>query len=71
MDRDDRDIMFSVLPVANRYIAAINRETGMVKAIIAVALQRPINKRTIRTTKISANNKVSERFPIAPLTKSD
>ena len=54
IDSAESDTMFSVLPVAYRYINEAISEIGIVIVMITVARQRPRNANTTMTTKSSA-----------------
>ena len=59
MDNAESEMMFSVLPVANRYMNEAMSETGIVMTIIMVARQRPRNMNTTIMTNSRAYSTVS------------
>ncbi len=59
MESDDREMIFRVEPVSCKYMNEQMSDTGMVKQMMKVALQRPKKIITTNTTKMKANITVS------------
>ena len=61
MESELNDIMFNVLPVANRYMRDANNDIGIVRIMINVALQRPKKINTTNITNMNVMKMVSFR----------
>ena len=61
MERADIDMIFNVLPVANRYTRDASNEIGMVRTMISVALHLPRKTYTTSITRMNVMMMVSFR----------
>ena len=58
------EMIFSVFPVANKYIKEASNEIGMAKTMMKVARQRPRKMNTTSITKIKVMKMVLRKLPM-------